>query len=62
VVYLLSKQQLIPGPMNVAAYINQGQTISKDLTMWNQHGSRVVRGQILVLPVGSSRTRCTKRW
>jgi uncharacterized membrane protein (UPF0182 family) len=48
--------------MNVAAYINQGQTISKDLTMWNQHGSRVVRGQILVLPVGSSRTRCTKRW
>ncbi|HUI57445.1 MAG TPA: UPF0182 family protein [Bryobacteraceae bacterium] len=54
VVLLLSKQQLIPGPMNVAAYINQDQNISKDLTLWNQQGSRVVRGQILVLPVGDT--------
>jgi uncharacterized protein len=54
VVYLLSKQQLIPGPMNIAAYINQDQNISKDLTLWNQQGSRVVRGQILVLPVGNT--------
>jgi hypothetical protein len=40
--------------MNVSANINQEQTISKDLTLWNQQGSHVVRGQILVLPVGNT--------
>jgi uncharacterized protein len=54
VVLLLSKQQLIPGPMNISASINQDQTISKDLTLWNQQGSHVLRGQILVLPVGNT--------
>lgn len=54
VVLLLSKQLLIPGPMNIAAYINQDQNISKDLTLWNQQGSHVVRGQILILPVGNT--------
>src|ERR1019366_6275546 len=54
VVLLLSKQQLIPGPMTVAASINQDQNISKDLTLWNQQGSHVVRGQILILPVGNT--------
>jgi uncharacterized membrane protein (UPF0182 family) len=54
VVLLLSKQQLIPGPMNVSASINQDQNISKDLTLWNQQGSHVLRGQILVLPVGNT--------
>jgi len=48
---LLSKQVLIQGPMNIAASINQDQTISKDLTLWNQQGSKVLHGQILVLPV-----------
>jgi uncharacterized membrane protein (UPF0182 family) len=54
VVLQLSKQQLILGPMNVAANINQDQNISKDLSLWNQQGSRVLRGQILVLPVGDT--------
>jgi uncharacterized protein len=53
-VMLLSKQELIPGPMNISAYINQDQNISKDLTLWNQQGSSVIRGQILVLPVGNT--------
>jgi uncharacterized membrane protein (UPF0182 family) len=53
-VLALSKQQLIPGPMNVSAFINQDQNISKDLTLWNQQGSHVIRGQILVLPVGNT--------
>ncbi len=47
----LSKQQLIFGPMQIAARINQDQTISKDLTLWNQQGSQVLRSQTLVLPV-----------
>jgi hypothetical protein len=54
VVLLLSKQELIFGPMQVGARINQDQTISKDLTLWNQQGSQVLRGQILVLPVGNT--------
>lgn len=54
VVLLLSKQQLIQGPMNISASINQDGTISKDLSLWNQQGSHVLRGQILVLPVGDT--------
>lgn len=51
-VYLqLSKQELIFGPMQIEARINQDQNISKDLSLWNQQGSQVVRGQMLVLPV-----------
>ena len=50
----LSKQELIFGPMQIAARINQDQTISKDLTLWNQQGSQVLRGQTLVLPVGNT--------
>ena len=47
----LSKQAMIYGPMQIEAKINQDQTISKDLTLWNQQGSQVLRGQMLVLPV-----------
>jgi uncharacterized membrane protein (UPF0182 family) len=54
VVLQLSKQQLIFGPMQIDAQINQDQTISKDLTLWNQQGSQVLRGQTLVLPVNDT--------
>jgi uncharacterized membrane protein (UPF0182 family) len=54
VVLQLSKQELIFGPMQIAARINQDQTIAKDLTLWNQQGSQVLRGQTLVLPVGNT--------
>ena len=50
----LSKQKLTPGPMMISARIDQDQTISKDLTMWNQQGSQVLRGQILVLPIDNT--------
>jgi uncharacterized membrane protein (UPF0182 family) len=51
VVLQLSKQSLIYGPMQIEARINQDQIISKDLSLWNQQGSQVLRGQMLVLPV-----------
>lgn len=54
VVLQLSKQELILGPMQISARINQDQTISKDLTLWNQQGSQVLQGQTLVLPVGDT--------
>lgn len=47
----LSKQQLILGPMQIEARINQDQVIAKDLTLWNQQGSQVLRGHILTLPI-----------
>jgi uncharacterized protein len=50
----LSKQELTPGPMQIAANINQDQNISKDLTLWNQQGSQVLAGQMLVLPIDNS--------
>jgi uncharacterized membrane protein (UPF0182 family) len=37
--------------MQIEARINQDQNISKDLTLWGQQGSTVVRGQMLVLPI-----------
>lgn len=47
----LPKQEVIPGPLQIEALINQDQTISKDLTLWNQQGSQVLRSQILALPI-----------
>jgi uncharacterized protein len=49
--YQLPKQQLIYGPMQIESRIDQDQNISKDLTLWNQQGSRVLRGNIISLPV-----------
>ncbi len=54
VVLQLSKQELILGPMQINARINQDQNISKDLTLWNQQGSQVLQGQTLVLPIGDN--------
>src|SRR5437773_6284712 len=53
-VMLMSKQEFVLGPMQVEARINQDQVISKDLTLWNQQGSQVLRGQMLVLPIDKS--------
>jgi uncharacterized membrane protein (UPF0182 family) len=47
----LPKQEVINGPLQIDALINQDQTISKDLTLWNQQGSKVLRSQILALPI-----------
>ena len=52
--FQLSKQQLVFGPNQIESRINQDQNISKDLSLWNQQGSRVLRGDIIALPVGES--------
>jgi uncharacterized membrane protein (UPF0182 family) len=49
--FQLSKQQLVFGPNQIESRINQDEEIARDLTLWNQQGSRVVRGDILALPV-----------
>ncbi len=50
----LSKQNFIYGPIQIDGRVNQDQTISKDLSLWNQQGSQVLRGQTLVLPINNS--------
>jgi uncharacterized protein len=54
VVQQLGKQNIIYGPKQIESFINQDQTISKDLTLWNQQSSEVLRGQVLVLPIENS--------
>jgi uncharacterized membrane protein (UPF0182 family) len=50
----LPKQEIIPGPAQIETLINQDQNISKDLTLWNQQGSQVLRSQILTLPIDNT--------
>jgi len=50
-VYEFPKQQLVYGPMQIEARIDQDTTISQQLTLWNQRGSSVIRGNLLVIPI-----------
>ena len=54
VFYQLSKQQLIYGPNQIESRINQDREIARDLSLWNQQGSRVLRGELLALPMGDA--------
>jgi uncharacterized membrane protein (UPF0182 family) len=51
VFFQLPKQQLMYGPMQIESRVDQDQNISKDLSLWNQQGSHVLRGNIIALPV-----------
>lgn len=52
--YDFPKQQLIYGPSQIEARINQDPDISPQFTLWSQQGSRVIRGDLLVIPIGQS--------
>ncbi|WP_422443680.1 UPF0182 family protein [Thermoanaerobacterium sp. DL9XJH110] len=54
VLYLFPKDKTVYGPMQIEARINQDSQISQQLTLWDQRGSRVIRGNLLVLPVDGS--------
>lgn len=54
VVFKFPKQQLVYGPMQIEARIDQDTTISQYLTLWNQSGSKVIRGTLLVIPIKNS--------
>ena len=51
-IYTLSKEKLIYGPMQIEARINQQPSISSELTLWGQQGSSVIRGNLLIIPIG----------
>jgi uncharacterized membrane protein (UPF0182 family) len=52
--YTFSRDRLVYGPKQIDARINQDSFISQQLTLWNQHGSEVIRGSMLVIPIEKS--------
>jgi uncharacterized membrane protein (UPF0182 family) len=53
-VYNFPKSRLIDGPLQIEARIDQNAQLSGQFTLWNQQGSRVLRGHLLVIPIGHS--------
>ena len=53
-VYKLPKQETVYGPLQIESRIDQNTEISKDLTLWGQVGSRVIRGNLMVIPYKNS--------
>jgi uncharacterized membrane protein (UPF0182 family) len=52
--YEFPKQELVYGPRQIEARIDQTPEISEQLTLWSQQGSRVIRGDLLVIPIEQS--------
>ncbi len=50
--YKIRKDIQLDGPVQIGALIDQDPVISEQLTLWDQHGSTVVRGRMILLPVG----------
>jgi uncharacterized protein len=53
-VYRLSRQSLVFGPVQITNRINQDTEVSRQVTLWDQAGSRVIRGDLLVIPIEQS--------
>jgi len=54
IVYEFPKEKLVYGPFQIEALINQNTYISQQISLWNQMGSRVIRGNLLVIPIENS--------
>jgi uncharacterized membrane protein (UPF0182 family) len=54
VIYRFPKQELIFGPLQIEGRIDQNPEISSQITLWDQGGSEVIRGNLLVLPIENS--------
>jgi uncharacterized protein len=52
IVYDFPKTKLIDGPLQIEARIDQNAQLSGQLTLWNQQGSHVRRGSLIVIPIG----------
>ena len=53
-VFRFPKQKLVFGPRQIIARINQDQTISPQITLWDQQGSEVLQGTLLIIPIEES--------
>jgi uncharacterized membrane protein (UPF0182 family) len=54
IVYKLPKDKLVYGPMQIEARVDQQTEISRELSLWGQRGSRVIRGNLLAIPVAQT--------
>jgi uncharacterized membrane protein (UPF0182 family) len=52
IVYDFPKTRLVDGPLQIEARVDQNAQLSGQLSLWNQQGSRVRRGTLIVIPVG----------
>jgi len=53
-VYRFPKQSLVYGPRQIVNRINQDTEIARQITLWDQRGSEVIRGELLVIPIEKS--------
>jgi uncharacterized membrane protein (UPF0182 family) len=53
-IFEFTKQRLVFGPMQIESRIDQDPLISQQLSLWNQRGSQVIRGNLLVIPIDQS--------
>jgi len=54
IVYTFPRDRLVFGPRQIDARIDQDSYISQQLTLWGQHGSDVIRGSLLIIPIEDS--------
>jgi uncharacterized membrane protein (UPF0182 family) len=54
IVYQLPKERLTFGPIQIEARIDQNALISEQLSLWDQRGSQVIRGNLVVIPIDNS--------
>ena len=54
IAYEFPKDKLVFGPFQIEARINQNTAISQQLSLWNQQGSRVIRGALHAIPIDNS--------
>lgn len=52
--YLLPRDELVPGPQQIEARIDQDPEIAQQLSLWRRGGSEVIRGRLIVVPVDST--------
>jgi uncharacterized protein len=52
--YVFPKQRLVYGPEQIEARINQDPVISQQISLWNREGSRVIQGNLLIIPIEQS--------
>jgi uncharacterized membrane protein (UPF0182 family) len=54
VAFRFPKGRFVDGPAQIESRINSDSRFSRDLTLWDQHGSRVIRGNLLILPLSDN--------
>src|SRR5262249_50782414 len=54
VVYSFPRQSLVFGPAQIVNRMNQDTEVSQQITLWDQRGSEVIRGELLVIPIEES--------